>query len=109
MYIQWVVVARMHRTQVYLEQALVEGLQRLARREGSSMGELIRRGAWQVLNSAPAIEPWSAEDPIWSLIGMITEGEPSDDARHVDEILYGAPQEHRAPRLRIAEQKPNTE
>jgi hypothetical protein len=98
--------ARMHRTQVYLEQELVDGLQQLARREGTSMGELIRRGARLVVDSAPAIEPWSAEDPIWELLGMASGGEPSDTSRRVDEILYDELQRPRPARLRIAESKP---
>jgi hypothetical protein len=102
--------ARMHRTQVYLEQELVDGLQHLARREGTSMGELIRRGARQVLDAAPAIEPWSAEDPIWELLGTGEAGGTGDVSQRVDEILYGSllyeeMGDHKPGRLRIAEDK----
>ncbi|HEU0167349.1 MAG TPA: ribbon-helix-helix protein, CopG family [Chloroflexota bacterium] len=94
----------MHRTQVYLEDELVAGLQRLARQEGTSMGELIRRGAREVLEQAGGREPWAPSDAIWELFGAIKpapDGPLEDTSSHADHYLYDAlSSEHE---LRVAE------
>src|SRR5579862_188033 len=92
----------MHRTQVYLEDELVAALQRLARREGSSMGELIRRGARQLVQESEQHEPWAANDPIWELVGLAKGGPPDDGSANADQYLYGEPA---TPRLMAAESK----
>jgi hypothetical protein len=78
----------MHRTQVYLEQDLVAALQRLARQQGSSMGELIRRGARQLVEAAEQHQPWAASDPVWDLVGMVKGGPPDDGSLNADRYLY---------------------
>ncbi len=95
----------MHRTQVYLEDDLVLGLQRLARQRGTTMAALIRQSARRLLEeAAEPIEPWGANDPIWDLLGMIEKSEPSDDSMHVDDIVYDYDREFR-PASRVAEER----
>lgn len=85
---------RMHATQVYLEPDLADALRQQARREGTSMGELIRRGARKVLDEAESAEPWQAGDSIWQMIGAIQDSVPGDVSRHVDDYLYPRPRQH---------------
>ena len=59
-------MARMHRTQVYLEPELTEALDQLARRRGTSRADLLRVAARRLL----AQEEASGDDPIWGLIGI---------------------------------------
>ncbi len=68
---------RMRRTQIYLEPALSEALDRLARRQGTSRAELVREAARRFL---AAEEP--EEDPIWGIVG-IGRG-PSDGRGSLD-------------------------
>ncbi|MDE3075619.1 MAG: CopG family transcriptional regulator [Chloroflexota bacterium] len=91
----------MHRTQVYLEEELVAGLQRLAHQEGTSMGELIRRAAWRLLGESGGQQPWDAADPVWELVGLVKGGPVDDGSVAADRYLYGEP----APRelSRVAE------
>ena len=93
----------MHRTQVYLESDLVAQLQELARREGTSMADLIRRAARRFIQDAEGQDLWAADDPIWGLAGLLTEGPAEDTSEHVDDYLYG---DHRPRPLRLlAERK----
>lgn len=79
----------MHRTQVYLEDDVVESLQRLARAEGTSMGELIRRGARRILEESAGARRWESADPVWELVGLVKGGRPDDASAKVDSYLYG--------------------
>lgn len=93
----------MRRTQVYLDEELVAGLQRLARTEGTSMGELIRRGARRLLQETVATEPWGAADPLWDLVGFVSGGAPDDASLNADRYLYGERADDAQPRARVAE------
>ena len=78
-------MARMQRTQIYLEPELADSLDRLARKRGTSRASLIRLAARQlVADAAPG-----AEDSIFGIIGM-GRGGPGDVAENHDEYLVAA-------------------
>jgi hypothetical protein len=73
------IMARMSRTTIMADDALLDQLRAIAKEEGISLGEVIREALeWRArLRHRPP-----------SFIGKApSEGGPSDDARHVDEII----------------------
>lgn len=80
----------MHRTQVYLDEELVARLQRLARHEGTSMAELVRRAAWRLVQDTDDVELWGTDDSIWRLLGAEQGGPSESTSSHVDSYLYDA-------------------
>ncbi len=78
-------MARMQRTQVYLEPELAQGLDYLARQRGISRAELIRRAARRLV----AEERPPEDDPLFGIIGLGCD-EATDVAEHHDEYLAEA-------------------
>lgn len=80
-------MARMHRTQVYLEDDLTEALDDLARRRRTTRSDLLRLAARQLLAQEDPIE----SDPIFEIIGIgAGDGEPIAERHHdflADEAL----------------------
>lgn len=77
-------MARMKRLQVSLEPELDAELERVARSEGVSKAEVVRRCLREGIEPLPPLE----EDPFFKLIGKF-EGGGSGDAENHDEIIYG--------------------
>ena len=73
-------MARMQRTQIYLEPELARSLDRLAGQRGASRAELIREAAWQFVAQAEIPE----EDSILGLIGIGRSGRSDVSERHDD-------------------------
>ena len=71
-------VARMQRTQIYLEPELAQSLDRLAGQRGTSRAELIREAARQLLAQQETPE----EDSILGLIGIGRSGRSDVSERH---------------------------
>jgi Ribbon-helix-helix protein, copG family len=67
--------------QVYLRPDQLDKVRALARRRHLSIAEIIRQGVDRVLGDVPP-----EEDPLWELVGMVTEG-PSDLSEKHDEYL----------------------
>ena len=67
--------------QIYLEERQSKALRRLAKDEGVSLSELIRRGVDLLLAQVP-IE----KDPAWNIIGL-GDSDVSDLATRLDEYL----------------------
>ncbi len=59
--------------QVYLEEAQSQALRRLAKDEGVSLSELIRRGVDLLLAQVPV-----EKDPAWDIIGLGSSGVPQE-------------------------------
>jgi metal-responsive CopG/Arc/MetJ family transcriptional regulator len=78
-------MARMHRTQIYLEPELAALLDRLARRRGMSRARLIREAARRLI----AQEQDGQEDPIFGIIGL-GHDEATDVAERHDVYLAEA-------------------
>jgi metal-responsive CopG/Arc/MetJ family transcriptional regulator len=78
-------MARMHRTQIYLEPDLAESLDRLASRRGMSRAMLIREAARRLL----AEEQGAQEDSIFGVIGL-GHDEATDVAERHDDYLAEA-------------------
>lgn len=77
-------MARMKRLQISLEPDLDEELARVARAEGVSKAEIVRRCLREEIEPLPPLE----EDPFFKLIGS-AEGGGRRDAEDHDEIIYG--------------------
>jgi hypothetical protein len=75
-------VARMLRTQIYLEPELSMALARLARQRGTSKAELIRLAAHRFLEAEGA----EGEDPLLGLIG-IGKAKPGRVSEEHDRVL----------------------
>ena len=75
-------MARMQRTQIYLDPEMADSLDRLARRRGTSRAEILRLAARQLLAQEEPIE----DDPIFGLIGIGRSGLIDVAERH-DEYL----------------------
>jgi hypothetical protein len=79
----------MRRTQLYLDEAEREILDKLSRKTGKSVGQLIRDAIGEVYCGARLLEkPLSDRDPIWKFIGSGESHETDVSARH-DHYLYG--------------------
>jgi hypothetical protein len=76
----------MHRTQVLLEDQQYAALRDKARREGKSMGQLIREFVERGLTHERGSRP-SPDDELTSLKGIIHD--PDLRAGEHDEVLYG--------------------
>jgi metal-responsive CopG/Arc/MetJ family transcriptional regulator len=76
-------VARMQRTQIYLEPELAQSLDRLAGQRGTSRAELIREAARQL----PAQQETPEEDSILGLIGIGRSGRSDVSERHDDYLI----------------------
>ncbi len=63
--------------QVYLEEAQSQALRRLAKDEGVSLSELIRRGVDLLLAQVPV-----EKDPAWDIIGLGSSGVRDLATRH---------------------------
>ena len=74
----------MKRLQISLEPELDEELERVARAEGVSKAEVVRRCLREGIEPLPPLE----DDPFFKLIGKF-EGGGHDDAENHDEIIYG--------------------
>lgn len=72
------------RLQIMIEEELDAALGRQAAEEGVSKAALIRRYVAERLRPLPPLE----DDPLWQIVGMITEGSP-DDSQMIDEVVYG--------------------
>ena len=59
----------MKRTQIYLDQDEKRGLQKLARRNGTSMGELVREAVSRYLKTETKRKVLLKDDPVYQLIG----------------------------------------
>jgi hypothetical protein len=79
----------MRRTQLYLDEAEREILDKLSQKTGKSVGQLIRDAIDEVFcgNCVPE-KPLSGRDPIWKFIGSGESRETDVSARH-DHYLYG--------------------
>jgi len=75
-------MARMQRTQIYLEPELSEALDQLARHRGMSRAELIRVAVYRLLEEEQGVR----EDPILGLIGLGNAGAGRASEEH-DRIL----------------------
>lgn len=80
-------MARMKRLQISLEQKLDDELGRVARAEGVSKAEVVRRCLRAEIEPLPPLE----DDPFFKLIGKF-EGGGRNDAENHDEIIYGPKQ-----------------
>lgn len=76
----------MRRTQVYLDEEVLEGLRLRAAREGRSVASLVRDAARAYLSSKTER---SVSDPFGEMIGCY-EGEPDEAVEH-DHYLYALP------------------
>lgn len=76
-------MARMQRTQIYLEPELAESLDRLARQRGMARAEVIRLAARQLLAEELPIE----EGPIFGIIGLGRSGASDVAERHDDYLV----------------------
>lgn len=56
----------MHRTQVYLPEDLNRALDKLAKQQGTTKAELIRRAATRLVEEETPLE----QDPIWAIVGI---------------------------------------
>lgn len=77
-------MARMKRLQISLEPELERELERVARADGVSKAEVVRRCLRAGIEPLPPLE----EDPFVKLMGAFEGGEPNDAENH-DEIIYG--------------------
>ena len=78
-------MARMKRLQISLEPELDEQLDRVAAQQGVSKAEIVRR----YLKANFALLPPIEKDPLFTLFGTFTGGEPDDSERH-DDVIYGS-------------------
>jgi hypothetical protein len=79
----------MKRTQLYLDEAAREILDRISRKTGKSIGQLIREAIDEVYCGKKTFEkPLSDRDSIWKFIGSGESREVDVSARH-DHYLYG--------------------
>ena len=74
----------MKRLQIMIDEELDEALAHQARKERVSKAALIRRYVREHLGPLPPIQ----EDPLWELVGMVTDGDP-DESQRIDEVVYG--------------------
>ncbi len=74
----------MKRLQISLEPELDRELERVARTDGVSKAEVVRRCLRAGVKPLP---PWE-EDPLYKLIGAFDGGERNDAENH-DDIIYG--------------------
>ena len=76
-------MARMQRTQIYLEPELARSLDRLARQWGTSRADLIRQAARRLVVSEQAPE----EDSIFGIIGLGRDEATDVSERHDDYLI----------------------
>jgi len=74
----------MKRLQISLEPDLDEQLGRVAREQGVSKAEIVRR----YLRANFALLPPIEQDPLIQLFGTFHGGAPDDSERH-DDVIYG--------------------
>lgn len=74
----------MKRLQISLEPELDRELDRVARADGVSKAEVVRRCLRERIEELPPL----AEDPVFGLFGTARGGKRSDAVDH-DEIIYG--------------------
>lgn len=77
-------MARMKRLQISLEPELDRMLDRMARSDGVSKAEIVRRCIRDRAQPIPDV----AADPVLGLFGTVETGDPGDSAS-VDDIVYG--------------------
>jgi len=83
----------MKRTQIYLDEVERRILDRLSRKTGKSVGQLIREAVDEVYGGGKAVEkPLSNRDPLWEFVGRGECPETDVAARH-DHYLYEDPDE----------------
>ena len=80
------VVARMHRTQIYLPDDLTRALDALARERGTSRGGLLREAAQQLVEDERTTPSFGA-DPLDAIVGMAGPGGPPDLSERHDDYL----------------------
>lgn len=78
-------MARMKRLQISLEPELDAQLGRVARREGVSKAEVVRRSLKSEFRPPPRI----ADDPIYEFFSGALDGEGRRPGETIDDILYG--------------------
>ncbi len=79
----------MRRTQLYLDEVQRKILERLSRKTGKSLGQLVREAVDATYGErSPLEKPLSENDPIWKFIGRGVSRETDVSARH-DLHLYG--------------------
>jgi hypothetical protein len=71
----------MIRTQISVDEVLYERAKAVAKRQGISLAELVRRGLEELVSREPEDKPWMA-------YAGIVDGE-EDDSASVDDIVYG--------------------
>lgn len=71
-------MARMQRTQIYLDHDLSTALDRLARKRGTTRAGLIRLAARRYLEQEGSGE----EDPIWGIVGLGSGGDGRVSEEH---------------------------
>jgi len=69
---------RMHRTQVFLPPDLNRALDELARQQGATKAELIRRAASRLDGEETSLE----QDPIWGVVGLGARSGGSASGEH---------------------------
>ena len=57
---------RMHRTQIYLPEELNSALDELARRQGTTKADLMRRAAQRLVEEETPVE----SDPLWGIVAL---------------------------------------
>lgn len=72
------------RLQIMIDEDLDAGLEEMARAEGTSKAALIRRFVRSGLKPGRVLPPLE-EDPIWRMVGAVTDVEPED----IDTVVYG--------------------
>src|SRR5688500_17475239 len=77
--------ARMHRTQVYRPEALNSALDELARQQGTSKADLMRRAAQRLVGEETPVE----SDPPWGIVALGSGG-PGYAAENHDRYLAEA-------------------
>jgi hypothetical protein len=77
----------MRRTQLYLDDNQRKTLDRLSRKTGKHVGQLIREAIDEAYCKGVLEKPLSARDPIWKFVGGGESQEADVSARH-DHYLY---------------------
>lgn len=80
----------MKRLQISLEYELDEQLDRVARREGISKAEVVRRSLKRNMAPRPSLE----DDPLIQMFGSLNErGRGLRSGETIDDVLYGSAKE----------------